>query len=149
MRFQVCQVMIVTKYWKHYSNFYQRPSANHHFHLNTLNAKRTHKILSDMLNVTRTTRTTSCKFFEFATISNFFNFETNIIFHTPSEFACAKWNGSDEYCWRNRADMILSTDGRMDRRTDRQGESSIPPFQVRWSGGYKNRIWNHKQWKHF
>ena len=27
-----------------------------------------------------------------------------------------------------------------DRRTDGQGDTSIPPFQLRWSGGYKN-IW--------
>ena len=26
----------------------------------------------------------------------------------------------------------------MDRRTDGQGETSIPPFQLCWSGGYKN-----------
>ena len=38
------------------------------------------------------------------------------------------WNGSDEYSWRYRADTILSTDG--------QGDTSIPPFQLRWSGGY-------------
>ena len=32
---------------------------------------------------------------------------------------CAKIsrNGSDEYCWRYRADTILSTDGQMDRQT--------------------------------
>ena len=24
------------------------------------------------------------------------------------------------------------------RRTDEQGETSIPPFQLRWSGGYNN-----------
>ena len=35
-----------------------------------------------------------------------------------------------EYCWGYRADTILSTDG--------QGETSIPPFQLRWSGGYNN-----------
>ena len=54
------------------------------------------------------------------------------------------WNGSDEYCWRYRADTILSTDRQMDRRTDGQtdgrtdgqGETSISPFQLRWSGGY-------------
>ena len=28
------------------------------------------------------------------------------------------------------------TDGQMDGRTDGQGETSIPPFQLRWSGGY-------------
>ena len=78
------------------------------------------------------------------------------------------WNGSSEYCWRYRADTILSTnrrtDGRTnrdrqtdwrtdghtdrqtdrqtgrqtDRRTDGQGETSIPPFQLCWSGRYKN-----------
>ena len=26
------------------------------------------------------------------------------------------------------------------RRTDGQGETSIPPFQLRWSGGYKNTL---------
>ena len=32
----------------------------------------------------------------------------------------------------------MSTDGRTDRRTDKhQGESSIPPFHLRWSGGIK------------
>ena len=50
------------------------------------------------------------------------------------------WNGSDEYCWRYRADTILSTDGetdiRTDGRTDGQGDTSIPPYQLRWSGGY-------------
>ena len=30
------------------------------------------------------------------------------------------------------------TDGQMDRRTDGQGDTSIPPFQLRWSRGYKN-----------
>ena len=50
-----------------------------------------------------------------------FNFETNITRNTPSEVAwydMQTWNGSDEYCWRCRADTILSTDGQMDRRTD-------------------------------
>ena len=30
------------------------------------------------------------------------------------------------------------TDGRTDRRTDGQGDTSIPPYQLRWSGGYNN-----------
>ena len=55
-------------------------------------------------------------------------------------WSCLIRKGSDEYCWRYRADTILSTDGqtdgRMDRRTDGQSETSIPPFQLRWSGGY-------------
>ena len=38
------------------------------------------------------------------------------------------WNGSDKYCRRYRADTILSTHGQMDRQTDGQGETSIPPF---------------------
>ena len=33
------------------------------------------------------------------------------------------------------------TDGRTDRRTDGQGDTSIPPYQLRWSGGYKK--WGH------
>ena len=36
------------------------------------------------------------------------------------------------------------TDGRTDRRTDGQGDTSIPPFQLRWSGGYKYTKWNMK-----
>ena len=39
------------------------------------------------------------------------------------------WKGSDEYCWRYRADTILSTDGRTDRW------NQYTPFQLRWSGG--------------
>ena len=35
------------------------------------------------------------------------------------------WNGSDEYCWRYRADTILRTDG--------QGETS-------WSGGHNKML---------
>ena len=31
----------------------------------------------------------------------------------------------------------LQTDGRTDEQTDGQGESSIPPLQLRWAG-YKN-----------
>ena len=30
------------------------------------------------------------------------------------------------------------TDGRTDGRTDGQGDTSIPPYQLRWSGGYNN-----------
>ena len=30
------------------------------------------------------------------------------------------------------------TDGRTDRRTDGQCDTSIPPYQLRWSGGYNN-----------
>ena len=50
----------------------------------------------------------------------FLSFETDITRDTPSEVAWQDvqiWNGSDEYCWRYRADTILSTDGQMDRRT--------------------------------
>ena len=28
-----------------------------------------------------------------------------------------------------------------DRRTDGQGDTSIPPFQLRWSEGYNNGLW--------
>ena len=48
------------------------------------------------------------------------NFETGITRDTPSEVAWQDvqiWNGSDEHCWRYRADTILSTDGQTDRRT--------------------------------
>ena len=42
------------------------------------------------------------------------------------------FKGSNEYCWRYRADTILSTDG--------QGETSIPPFQLHWSRGYNESL---------
>ena len=52
------------------------------------------------------------------------------------------WNGSDEYCWRYRADTILSTDGqpdsRTDGRTDGQTDKVIPvypPFNFVEAGG--------------
>ena len=41
------------------------------------------------------------------------------------------WNGSEEYCWRYKADTILSTDGQTDK------VKLVFPFQLRWSGGYK------------
>ena len=49
-------------------------------------------------------------------------------------------NPRDEMNWTNsfsrKVAETLSTDGQMDGRTDRhQGESSIPPFHLRWSGG--------------
>ena len=47
------------------------------------------------------------------------------------------WNGSDEYCWRYRADTILSTDGQTDGRTDGQG---FPPFNFVEAGGIKSFI---------
>ena len=34
-----------------------------------------------------------------------------------------------------------------DGRTDRQGETSIAPFQPRWSGGY-NKLRCHDMWRH-
>ena len=58
---------------------------------------------------------------------------------TPSQVAWLYvqiWNGSDEYCWRYRADTILSTDG----RTDGQGESSIPPFNFAEARGIITQI---------
>ena len=45
------------------------------------------------------------------------------------------WNGHDKYCWRYRADTILSTDG----QTDGQGETSIPPFNFVEAVGIKIR----------
>ena len=42
----------------------------------------------------------------------FLNFETNFTPDTPEVawYNVQIWNGSDEYCWRYRADTILSTD---------------------------------------
>ena len=50
------------------------------------------------------------------------------------------WNGSGKYFGRYRTDTILSTDGRTDAQTDGRRETSIPPFQLHWSKGYKNAI---------
>ena len=87
----------------------------------------------------------SYKFKEFTKISNILVFTHD----TPSDVAWYDvqiWNGSDEYCWRYRADTILSTDGQMDRRTDGrtdrckdgQDETTIPPLQLCWSEGYND-----------
>ena len=35
-----------------------------------------------------------------------------------------------------RTRFCPQTDRRTDGRTDGQGETNIPPFQLRWSGGY-------------
>ena len=44
-------------------------------------------------------------------------------------------NWANSFCEKLRK-PCLQTDGRTDGRTDRhQGESSIPPFHLRWSGG--------------
>ena len=62
---------------------------------------------------------------------NFFNFETNITCDTPSEVAWYDvqiWNGSHKYCWRYRADTILSTDGQTDGRTGRQTDKVKPVY---------------------
>ena len=52
------------------------------------------------------------------------------------------WNGSDKYCWRYRADTILSTDGQTDRQTDRWTDRGMedvkpvyPPFNFFEVGG--------------
>ena len=37
-----------------------------------------------------------------------------------------------------RTRFCPQTDRRTDRRTDGQGDTSIPPYQLRWSGGYNN-----------
>ena len=67
-------------------------------------------------------------------------------FHnTPSKVAWSDvqiWNGSDKYWWRYRADTILSADGWTDGQTNGRHETSIPPFQLHWSGGYNNyNVW--------
>ena len=44
------------------------------------------------------------------------------------------------------------TDGQTDRRTDGQGDTSIPPFQLRWSGGYNKmhvQLFTTKIWTHW
>ena len=42
------------------------------------------------------------------------------------------------------------TDGRTDRRTDGQGDTSIPPYQLRWSWGYNNSLWlSDIMWQHY
>ena len=50
--------------------------------------------------------------------------------------------------WRYRVDKIMSKS--VNRQTGGQGETSIPPFQLHWSGGYSNihykvvKFWNGK-----
>ena len=62
-----------------------------------------------------------------------------------------RWNRSDKYCWRYRADTILSTDGWTDGQMDRRRGTSIPPFQLRWSREHNNGkmaslYWNSPQY---
>ena len=45
------------------------------------------------------------------------------------------WNGSDEYCWRYRADTILSTDGQTDKV-----KPVYPPFNFVEAGGIKMHL---------
>ena len=52
------------------------------------------------------------------------------------------WNGSNKYCWRYRADTILSTDGQRDRGTEGQTDGQTdkvipvyPPFNFVEAGG--------------
>ena len=87
----------------------------------------------------------------------FFNFEISIKRYTPSEVAwwdVQIWNGSDEYCWRYRADTILSTDGKadtilstdgeMERRTDEQTDKVkqvYPPFNFVKARGIMIELW--------
>ena len=83
-------------------------------------------IMSHIGSQVKRTQSQSYKFKEFA---KFLNFETNITRDTPSEVAWHDlqiWNGSDEHCWRYRADIILSTDGLTDK------------VKLRWSWGYND-----------
>ena len=61
--------------------------------------------------------------------------ETNPISINPRD----EMNWANSFCEKLRKPCLRTdgrTDGRTDRRTDRhQGESSIPPFHLRWSGG--------------
>ena len=60
-------------------------------------------------------------------------FWTNITRDTPSQVAWQDvqiWNGSDKYCWRYRADTILSTDGQTDKV-----KAVYPPFNFAEAGG--------------
>ena len=48
---------------------------------------------------------------------------------TPSDDEDVQiWNGFDGYCWRYRADTILSTDWQTDRRTDGQTDKVKPVY---------------------
>ena len=60
---------------------------------------------------------------------------------TPSEVAWLDvqiWNGSNEYSWRYRVNMILSTDGQMDRQTQTDTVIPVyPPFNFVEARGIK------------
>ena len=79
----------------------------------------------------------SYKFKEFAKISNFW-----ILKQTLQTKRLLKL--LDKMCKYEMDPMSIVEDTeraqfcpQMDRRTDGQGETSIPPFQLRWSGGYQ------------
>ena len=47
---------------------------------------------------------------------------------------CAKFHKERPGSFSEISDTDTQTDGRTDRRTDGQGDSSIPPLQLRWRG---------------
>ena len=84
----------------------------------------------------------SYKFKEFAKVSNFWILKQTL-------FATHLLKLLDKMCKYEMDPMGIVEDKertrfcpQMDRQTDGQGETSIPPFQLRWSGG----IMNSKAW---
>ena len=78
----------------------------------------------------------------------FFNFETTIILHATNLLKLL-----DKMCKYEMDPMSIVEDTERiqfcphtDRQTDGQGETSIPPFQLRWSGGYNDIMIN--PWQH-
>ena len=68
----------------------------------------------------------------------FLNFGTNITCDTPSQVAWQDvqiWNGSDKFCWRYRAETILSTDGQTDKV-----KPVYPPFNFVEVGGITTNL---------
>ena len=81
----------------------------------------------------------SYKFKKFAKISNFWSLKRAL---HPTHLLCPMSIVEDT----ERTRFCPQTDR---RRTDGQGETSIPPFQLRWSGGYKNKKHNFNTPKQF
>ena len=71
----------------------------------------------------------------------FLTFEMHYTRHTfwSCLIRCANMKWIQGVLWKIQSghdSVHRRTDGQTDRRTDGQGDTSIPPFQLRWSGGY-------------
>ena len=99
-----------------------------------------HRVILDPKSKVKVTNLQSYKFKKFAKISNFFILKWAL--HATHLLKLL-----DKMCKYEMDPMSIVEDTertrfcpQTDRRTDGQGDTSIPPFQLRWSGGYNYLI---------